>query len=74
MTQVAVNGDLINKAVSLVEGSTAEDIVNAALLGWVDEKEHHKELYDLWCGENRPTLHWDPEFAGVGPDWRRPVC
>ncbi|MDR1785508.1 MAG: hypothetical protein LBR23_03475 [Spirochaetaceae bacterium] len=74
MTQIAVDDRLITKARTLLEGEgfTDEEIVNAALDRWVDDKENSKDL-DRLFDECQGKLHWDPEFAGVGPEHRRPV-
>jgi hypothetical protein len=66
MTQVVIDDRLINKARSLIEGVSDEEIVTAALEGWIVGKENQIDLEQF-----RGKLHWDPEFAGLEQTDRR---
>jgi len=62
MTRIAVDEKLITRARSLVDGFTDEEIVNAALDGWVVRKENRKEM-DAFFKECRGALTWESEAA-----------
>jgi hypothetical protein len=62
MTQIAVDETLITRARSLVDGLSDEEIVNAALDGWVVRKENRKEM-DAFFKECRGALTWEGEPA-----------
>ncbi|MDR1786388.1 MAG: type II toxin-antitoxin system VapB family antitoxin [Spirochaetaceae bacterium] len=64
MTQIAVDDRLITKARSLIDGLTDEEIVNAALDGWVVRKENRKEI-DTLFKECRGALTWESEITPV---------
>jgi hypothetical protein len=68
LTQVVIDDRLINKARSLIEGVSDEEIT-ATLEGWIVGKGNQIDLEQF-----RGKLHWDPEFARLEQTDKRHDC
>jgi pyridoxal/pyridoxine/pyridoxamine kinase len=66
MTQIAVNDRLIEKARTVTTLDNDQEIMEAALNGFIGHAEAHQHAMKIIeeINSGRKTLFWDPEFAG----------